>query len=167
MIVIVLLHLLVAPLPGPAGTPGDTAIVLPRRARVADALGDTVVVLPRGGAARRRMPTASITELDARAAGRALETVAELLGEAAGVRVQQYGGLGAFCTVSLRGAPPGQVAIFLDGAPLSAAAHGVVSLGDLPATAIERIEVYRGSAPLALGPAAPGGAVNVVTLASP
>ncbi len=160
MIVIALFHLLLfAPVdPAPAAVLGDSVLVLPE-VRVERAR--------EGGEARRRMPTASVTEIEAGAAGRALETLAELLGEAAGVRVQQYGGLGAFSTVSLRGAPPGQVAIFLDGAPLSAAAHGVVSLGDLPATAIERIEVYRGSAPLGLGLAAPGGAINLVTVASP
>jgi iron complex outermembrane receptor protein len=138
------------------------------------AAGDSVVVLPEvrvegaraGGEARRRMPTASVTEIEAGAAGRALETLSELLGEAAGVRVQQYGGLGAFSTVSMRGAPPGQVAVFLDGAPLTAAAHNVVNLGDLPATAIERVEVYRGSAPAGMG-TAPAGAINLVTLAAP
>lgn len=141
----------------------------------APALGDTVVLLPEvtverarpGGDARRRLPTASVTELEAGASGRALETLADLLGQAAGVRVQQYGGLGAFSTISLRGAPPGQVAVFLDGAPITAAAHSIVSLGDLPATAVERIEIYRGASPLDLGPAAPGGAINLVTLASP
>ena len=60
------------------------------------------------------------------------------------MRVVQYGGLGAFSTVSLRGAPAGQVAVYLDGVPLTSAAHGVVNLADLPVTAIERIEVYRG-----------------------
>lgn len=160
MIVLALAHLLLAAPPGPAPGP---------------ALGDTVVLLPEvrvermrpGGDARRRLPTASVTEVEAGASGRALETLAELLGQAAGVRVQQYGGLGAFSTVSLRGAPPGQVAVFLDGAPLTAAAHSVVSLGDLPATAVERIEIYRGASPLDLGPAAPGGAINLVTIASP
>ncbi|HKQ56650.1 MAG TPA: TonB-dependent receptor plug domain-containing protein, partial [Candidatus Eisenbacteria bacterium] len=117
--------------------------------------------------ARRRLPTASVSEIEAGVSGRALETVADLLGEAPGVRVRQYGGLGAFSTVSLRGAPPGQVAVYLDGAPLSSAAHGVVSLGDLPATAIERIEVYRGLSPLGLGPASPGGAIHLVTVSAP
>ncbi|MEK7331474.1 MAG: TonB-dependent receptor plug domain-containing protein, partial [Candidatus Eisenbacteria bacterium] len=136
---------------------------------------DTVIVLPEvrvdrarvTSEARRRLPTASVSELATGASGRAFETLAEVLGEAAGVRVQQYGGLGAFSTVSLRGAPAGQVAIFLDGFPITSAAHGVVNLGDLPTTAIERIEVYRGLSPLGLGAAAPGGAINLVTTSSP
>ncbi len=47
--------------------------------------------------------------------------------------------------------------------PLTSAAHGEVNLADLPITAVERIEVYRGLAPLALGVATPGGAINLVT----
>jgi iron complex outermembrane receptor protein len=147
--------------------PADTVTVRDR--------ADTVVVLPEvrvdrarvASEARRRLPTASVSELATGASGRAFETLAEVLSEAAGVRVQQYGGLGAFSTVSLRGAPAGQVAVFLDGYPLTSAAHGVVSLGDLPTTAIERIEVYRGLSPLGLGAAAPGGAINLVTPSAP
>jgi iron complex outermembrane receptor protein len=142
---------------------------------VARARADTVVVLPEirvdreraPSAARQRMPTASVSELETAASGRAFETLADVLGAAAGVRVRQYGGLGAFSIVSLRGAPPGQVAVFLDGSPITSAAHGVVSLGDLPASAIERVEVYRGLSPLGLGMAAPGGAINLVTDSSP
>jgi len=180
MIVIALLHLLLAAPADPVAAPGhgDSVVTRPdvRFEPTRDGvLGDTVVVLPgvkvqrtrAEGEARRRMPTASVTELEAGASGRALETLADLLEDAAGVRVHEYGGLGAFSTVSVRGAPAGQVAIFLDGTPLSSASHSVVSLGDLPATAIERIEVYRGSAPLGLGPAAPGGAIHLVTVASP
>ena len=139
------------------GSPADSVVVLP----------GVQVSRPRIAEAHRRMPTASVTTLEAGRAGRALETLAELVGEAAGVRVQQYGGLGAFSTVSVRGAPASQVAIFLDGLPLTSASHSVVSLGDLPVTAVERVEVYRGSSPLDLGPAGAGGAVNLVTASSP
>jgi len=135
------------------GVGGDSVVVLP----------EVRVSRPRIDEARRRMPTASVTVLKAGTSGRALETLPELLGQAAGVHVQQYGGLGAFSTVSLRGAPAGQVTILLDGMPLTSASHSIVSLGDLPATAVDRVEVYRGSSPLDLGPSAPGGAINLVT----
>jgi iron complex outermembrane receptor protein len=117
--------------------------------------------------ARRRVPTAFVTDLRVGASGRALETLSETLGQAAGVRIVQYGGLGAFSTVSLRGSPPGQVAIYLDGVPLTSAAHGVVSLADLPVTAVDRVEVYRGISPLSLGVATPGGAINLITVSAP
>ncbi len=117
--------------------------------------------------ARARSRTGAVSDLAAGAAGRAIESLPELLAEAAGVRVIQYGGLGAFSTVSLRGASPGQVTVLLDGVPLTSAAHGIVSLADLPVTAVERVEVYRGLAPPGLGVATPGGAVNFVTASNP
>ncbi len=113
--------------------------------------------------ARRRLPTAATSDLPTRVAGRAVENLADLLVQTPGVHVQQYGGLGAFSTVSLRGAPAGQVAVLLDGVPLNSAAHSVTNLADLPLAAVERIEVYRGLSPFGLGVAAPGGTINLVS----
>ena len=135
------------------------------------ALGDTVVVLPEvrvererpTSEARRRLPTGFVTEIAAGSRGGALDLLPELLSQAPGVHVTQYGGLGAFSLMTLRAASPAQVAIFLDGTPLTSGAHSVVNLADLPVAAIERIEVYRGVSPLGLGPAGAGGAVNLVT----
>ncbi len=89
----------------------------------------------------------------------------QALVEAAGVRVTQYGGMGAFSTMSLRGAPPGHVTVLLDGVPLTSAASGVVDLADVPSSAIESIELYRGAAPVAFASPTPGGLVNLVTRA--
>jgi iron complex outermembrane receptor protein len=116
--------------------------------------------------ARQRQPTGFTSDLVMGTSGHALETIADVLEQAPGVRVLQYGGLGAFSTVSLRGAPAGQVSVFLDGAPLTSASHSVVNLSDLPVGAVERIEVYRDLSPLAFGAATPGGAIQLVTLAS-
>ncbi len=135
---------------------------------------DTVLVLPEVRVererprmdARRRLPTGFVSDLSTGVAGRALETLADVLGQTTSARIVQYGGLGAFSTVSLRGAPAGEVAVFVDGSPVSSAAGSEVNLSDLPATAVERIEVYRGSSPLGFGAGAPGGAINLVTLDS-
>lgn len=115
--------------------------------------------------ARRRAPTAFVTTLSARRDTRAMSALHEALVEAAGVRVTQYGGMGAFSTMSLRGAPPGHVTVMLDGVPLTSAASGVVDLADVPAAAVEAIELYRGASPVAWGSPTPGGLVNLVTLA--
>jgi iron complex outermembrane receptor protein len=115
--------------------------------------------------ARRRAPTAFVTTFDAGRGTRALSSIDDALIEAAGVRVTQYGGMGAFSTMSLRGAPPGHVTVLLDGVPLASAAHGVTDLSSLPATAVSTIEVYRGAAPVSLAMPTPGGAVNLVTQA--
>lgn len=113
--------------------------------------------------ARRRAPTAFVTTLGAGRDTRAMSSLADALTEAAGVRVTQYGGMGAFSTMSVRGAPPGHVTVLLDGVPLSSAASGVVDLADVPASAVQSIELYRGASPVALASPTPGGLVNLVT----
>ncbi|HET7225381.1 MAG TPA: TonB-dependent receptor [Candidatus Eisenbacteria bacterium] len=128
-------------------------------------LPEVRVRAPRVPAALRRMPTVFVRELDAAHQLQAVRSLPELLARAPGVRVLDYGGLGAFSTISLRGSAPDQVAVLLDGVPLTGAARGVVNLADLPATAIERVEVYPYAAPLAWGAALPAGAVNFVTAA--
>jgi iron complex outermembrane receptor protein len=138
-------------------------------------LPDSVLLLPEvrvdrdrpRASARDRLPTASVTDVRAGASGRAVESLADLLVQTPGVHVQQYGGLGAFSTVSLRGAPAGQVAVLLDGVPMASGAHAVVNLADLPVAAVERIEVYRGLSPFGLGVSAAGGTINLVTSARP
>ena len=115
--------------------------------------------------ARRRAPTAFVTTLGSGRDRRALSSLAEALDEAAGVRVTQYGGLGAFSTMSLRGAPPGHVTVLLDGMPLTSAANGVIDLSGLPVTSIEAIEVYRGPSPVSFASPTPGGLVNLITQA--
>lgn len=92
-------------------------------------------------------------------------TTSDLLAEAVGVHVRQFGGLGSYSAVSVRGSNASQVAFYLDGVPLNQAQYGVVNAADLPLAALERIEVYRGMGPLAL--ANPGaGVVQLVTRAA-
>ena len=174
------LFLLGSASPAPEICVRDSTGSLPDSGAVARALGPQgespvaappvpVVVLPETrvdaalARAQRRAPTAFVTVLDTRRDLHAMASIDEALVEAAGVRVTQYGGMGAFSTMSLRGAPPGHVTVFLDGVPLTSAAHGVVDLAQLPTTAIEAVEVYRGAAPVSLGVPTPGGAVNLVT----
>jgi iron complex outermembrane recepter protein len=136
------------------------------------AVGDTVLLLPEVRVERDRprtpaelrQPTGFVSNLEARPAGTAVSSLPLALARAAGLRVVQNGGLGAFSTVTLRGAPASQVGVLVDGEPLQSAATSVVSLGDVPAAAIDAIEVYRGAVPLGFGLPAPAGAVNLVTL---
>jgi outer membrane cobalamin receptor len=88
-------------------------------------------------------------------------TAATALAGAAGVNVRESGGIGSYSTVSLRGSSAGQVPIYLDGVPLNAPQRGEVNLADLPLAGLERIEVYRGAAPLILGGASLGGAIHL------
>lgn len=90
-------------------------------------------------------------------------SVAELVEREAGVRVRSQGGLGAFSSVSIRGSDSAEVAVFLDGVPLNRAVAAAVDLSQLPADAIERIEIYRGMPPPELGGYGLSGAINLIS----
>ena len=96
-----------------------------------------------------------------RAYGR-LRMVSDLLSGAVGVHVRQLGGVGSFSSISIRGAPSSQVAVYLDGVPLNSAQYGVVDPADLPIEALSRIEVYRGPAPSGFDSPG-GGVIHLVT----
>jgi iron complex outermembrane receptor protein len=91
------------------------------------------------------------------------EDLAAVLSLMVGVKVKQYGGLGDFATVSIRGSSSNQVNVYLDGIPMNDAYTGVTNLADLPTGGVERVEVYRGFSPPEFGAGAIGGAVNLVT----
>jgi iron complex outermembrane recepter protein len=138
------------------------------RARAADQtgedLGEVVVTAP--APARRatpRDPTAAATIIDTSSAPTRVETLDEALSDAVGVQVRRFGGLGDFSTVSIRGYGAGQVQVYLDGVPLGRADNEVVNLADLPLDAVDHVEVYRGSTPIAFAQSGPGGVVNIVT----
>ena len=87
----------------------------------------------------------------------------EVLSEVAGVQVQSLGGLGSFSTISIRGSSAEQVQVYLDGVLLNTALGGGVNLSDIPASEVERVEVYRGRAPLWTGGEGMGGVVHIRT----
>jgi outer membrane cobalamin receptor len=122
-----------------------------------------VVTADRVVDAETRAPTAFVTVIDAAEHAEQLETVTDALAETVGVQVRRFGGLGAFSTVSIRGSSANQVQIYLDGIPLSRAREETVNLGDLPLDALERIEVYRGTAPVGFGVGGLAGVINLVT----
>ncbi|NIO02234.1 MAG: TonB-dependent receptor [Candidatus Latescibacteria bacterium] len=93
-----------------------------------------------------------------------VEDLSAVLSKMVGVHVKQYGGLGSFATMSIRGSSPNQVQVYLDGIPLNNAYTGTINLADLPTGGVERAEIFRGFAPPHLGSSAIGGAVNLVTL---
>ena len=93
-------------------------------------------------------------------------TVTDVLSSGVGLNVRQFGGLGSFSAVSIRGSSSAQVAYTLDGAPLNPPQYGVVSPSDLPLEALSRVEVYRGAAPLGFD-APGGGAIELVPRTDP
>ncbi len=127
-------------------------------------LGEVVVTAPPAREeAPARDPTAFATVVDTTSAPTRVETLAEALADTVGVQVRRFGGLGDFSTVSIRGSSAGQVQVYLDGVPLGRAQNETVNLADLPLDAVDHVEVYRGTTPLAFAQSGPGGIVNVVT----
>ena len=92
-------------------------------------------------------------------------SAADVLGRAVGVSVRDTGGLGSYSTVSLRGSSAAQVPVYLDGVLLNGPESGEVNLADLSLAHLDRIEVYRGSAPLVLGGGSLGGAIHLFSAA--
>jgi iron complex outermembrane receptor protein len=94
---------------------------------------------------------------------RAYDDVGTLMTEVPGVTTTRTGALGSFTTLSLRGSNPDQVRFVVDGVPLAIAEGGAVDVSTLPLGDVERVEVYRGQAPLAFGESAMGGIVSITT----
>jgi len=92
-----------------------------------------------------------------------LSSLASVLDREPGLKVSSAGGLGGFSTLSVRGSSADQVQVYLDGIRLNPCDGGPFDLSTLSVGNIERIEVYRGPAPLALGGGGLGGVLSITT----
>lgn len=125
---------------------------------------ETVVTAPPAGASPAREDmTASASVITTERTPRSGESLTQLLSELPGVAVTRLGAHGAFATASIRGSSPNQVQLYVDGVPLGSAATGAVDLGLVPLLAADRIELYRGSTPLAFGSSAMGGIIALTS----
>lgn len=87
----------------------------------------------------------------------------ELLKTTTGVVVRQNGGLGSNININLNGLTGQAVRLYFDGIPVEAFGGGV-SLNTIPIDALERIDVYKGVLPVAVGTDALGGGIDLVPL---
>jgi outer membrane cobalamin receptor len=94
---------------------------------------------------------------------RAYDDLASLLQEVPGVTIARTGSTVAFTSIALRGSNPDEVLVYVDGVPLNIAEGGGVDISTLPLGDVERVEVYRGSTPLAFGESALGGVISIIT----
>ncbi len=90
------------------------------------------------------------------------DSLPEVVARTPGATLRSIGGLGQFGSISLRGSSPQQVAMFLDGVPLTSSTAGLVDLSSLPLDGLARVEIYRGYVPVAFGSSAIGGAIDLV-----
>jgi iron complex outermembrane receptor protein len=125
---------------------------------------ETVVTAPPPQPALPREDSAASASVVVPAASaRAYDDLTTLLLEVPGVVVTRTGSIGAYATLALRGSSPDEVRVYVDGVPLNLAEGGGVDISTLPVGDVERVEVYRGSSPLAFGGSALGGIVSIVT----
>jgi len=108
-------------------------------------------------------PQTTVTSIDATQPSARLTSVADLLEGQSGVFVKSRGGLGSFTSVSIRGSADNEVAILVDGLPLTRATVGAIDLSALSVAGLERVEVWPGVPPIEFGADAVGGAINLVT----
>jgi len=91
-------------------------------------------------------------------------TLADVLGDQAGIQMRQSGGLGSASAISIRGSSSRQVQVLLDGMLLNDPVTGGVDLGKLALNDVRRIQVYPSGAPAQLPQAGIGGVIVMETL---
>lgn len=89
-------------------------------------------------------------------------TLTELINQTAGVRIRQAGGLGAAPDISVSGFQGRSIRYFKDGVPLDYLRDGY-NVASVPVNLLERVEIFKGVLPVALGADALGGAVNLIS----
>ncbi len=93
----------------------------------------------------------------------ATASVADAVGSTVGTQTHALGGLGAFESVTVRGASAGNTEVLIDGVPLARIAAVTMDLGRFALDAFGSVELYRGAVRVELGGAGVGGALNLIT----
>ncbi|MCK4245491.1 MAG: TonB-dependent receptor [Candidatus Omnitrophica bacterium] len=91
----------------------------------------------------------------------------EALEKVGGIKISDYGVMGAATGISIRGSTSGQVLVLIDGRPTALPSLGTTNLSLYPVDNIERIEVVRGPYSSLYGADAFGGVVNIITKDAP
>ena len=86
----------------------------------------------------------------------------ELLSQQPSTNIRRFGGLGAYSSISVRGASSEQTTIMINGIPLNPEGSSSVNLSELPLGAFSTIELYRSHTPLHLQSSSIGGIVNLI-----
>lgn len=107
-------------------------------------------------------PSASGTALDLEHRITTPRSLGDVVREAPGALVTNTGGMGAFSAVALRGAASDETLVLLDEIPLSTPDGGAFDLSLFPAELFDKINVFRGGAPVWLGAGAVGGVLQLV-----
>ena len=94
-------------------------------------------------------------------------SLAELLGDLAGINIVNNGGLGKVSTVLMRGAESDHTLLLVDGMRVASATAGTAPFELIPLEQIDRIEVVRGPRSTLYGSDAMGGVIQIFTRQAP
>ncbi len=113
----------------------------------------------------KKNPTSFQKEIKLEASQNRYSSLPEILEREAGVRIRQYGGLGSYSTLSIRGTNPNQTRVYWNGIPLNNSQGGEINLADLPFDNLDKIEIYKSSTPAGFSGSSIGGSINLVSKA--
>lgn len=96
-----------------------------------------------------------------------VQDVGDILNQAPGVYVNEYGGMGSASGIRLRGFYATHVLVLIDGNPVNTPSLGSANLSLYPIDSIEKIEIVKGPASSLYGTNALGGVINLITQEPP
>jgi len=118
-----------------------------------------VTVVGRAPIDASRDPTAASFVLRGAALERPGSSLPDVIERVPGVQVTRAGGAADLSTTSVRGASTAQTPVYLAGVRLDDELTGTVDLSTLPLWMLDRVEIYRGSAPVGADKLGMGGAI--------
>ncbi|GGM96949.1 TonB-dependent receptor [Dyadobacter beijingensis] len=121
-----------------------------------------VTVRGKGEAQQLREQGFSVNAIDTRKIANTTIDLGQVLNRSTGIKMREQGGVGSDFEFSINGLSGKSVKLFLDGVPLDILGSAM-NLNNIPVNLAQRIEVYKGVAPVELGSDALGGSVNIVT----
>ena len=134
------------------GLPGD-GIVL-----------DSIVVTPLRRASSLQRSTSSVTVIDTAQMERsAASDLPSLLKSYSGLSIKTNGGQGSTAGIYMRGMSPAQTLVLINGVRTASATSGTTALANIPLSAVDRIEIAKGSHSAQYGADAMGGVINIIT----
>lgn len=104
----------------------------------------------------------NVTAIEVKKYANSNTDINQILNRSPGVMIRESGGLGSDFTFAINGLSGRYVRFFIDGVPMENLGQAF-NLNNFPINLVERIDVYKGVVPGALGSDALGGAVNIVT----
>ena len=106
-------------------------------------------------------PSAAATEINLTNRYAGDDSFIELFNEVPGATSLRTGGHGSFVGLSIRASGADHTQVLLGNLPISGADRGAVDLSLLPLSVFERLEVFRGSAPVWIGSGQIGGVLRL------